>query len=197
MRHCGKLIQFTRPSVRVHWVACGTCSVPGNFFQVGVCSRYNARSDWLIVTAPRADYGLAKTKQKVIKKPYNKLLTNRTSSSRTGEYQPWVVFVLPRPRANISLAVRPSRSVSKKLLRGHPEVIPAEALWLTGPHTFVRRNRSFSEVKNLATGLISSFSYFPNREKTAVNQPSPKNVFFSQKIFKVRGKKYIILKLRK
>ena len=41
----------TRPSIRVHWVACGTCSVPGNFFQVGVCSRYNARSDWLIVTA--------------------------------------------------------------------------------------------------------------------------------------------------
>ena len=83
----------TRPSVRVHWVACGTCSVPGNFFQVGVCSRYNARSDWLIVTSPRADYGLAKTKQKVIKKPYNKLLTNRASSSRTGEYWPWVVFV--------------------------------------------------------------------------------------------------------
>ena len=51
----------TRPSVRIHWVACGTCSVPGNFFQVGVCSRYNARSDWLIVTGPRADYGLAKT----------------------------------------------------------------------------------------------------------------------------------------
>ena len=83
----------TRPSVRVHWVACGTCSVPGNFFQVGVCSRYNARSDWLIVTSPRADYGLAKTKQKVINKPYNKLLTNRASSSRTGEYWPWVVFV--------------------------------------------------------------------------------------------------------
>ena len=35
-----------------------------------------------------------------------------------------------------------------------PEAIPAEALWLTGPHTFVRRNRSFSEVKNLATGLL-------------------------------------------
>ena len=46
-----------------------------------------------IVTGPRADYGLAKTKQKVIKKPYNKLLTNRASSSRTGEYWPWVVFV--------------------------------------------------------------------------------------------------------
>ena len=86
-------IKKTRPSVRVHWVACGTCSVPGNFFQVGVCSRYNTRSDWLIVTGPRADYGLAKTKQKVIQKPYNKLLTNRASSSRTGEYWPWVVFV--------------------------------------------------------------------------------------------------------
>ena len=124
-----------------------------------------------IVTGPRADYGLAKTKQKVIKKTYNKLLTNRASSSRTGEYWPWVVFVrtslrsvLPRPRANISLAVRPSRSVSKKLLRGHPEVIPAEALWLTGPHTFVRRNRSFSEVKNLATGL-TLFPTFPTARK--------------------------------
>ena len=76
-----KLIE-TRPSVRVHWVACGTCSVPGNFFQVGVCRRYIARSEWLIVTGPRADYGLAKTKQKVIKKPYNKLLTNRAIVAR-------------------------------------------------------------------------------------------------------------------
>ena len=174
--------------MRVHWVACGTCSVPANFFQVGVCIRYNARSDWLIVTGPRADYGLAKTKQKVIKKPYNKLLTNRASSSRNGEYWPWVVFVRTSLRSVRTATtsgqyfpVRPSRSVSKKLLRGHPEVIPAEALWLTGPHTFVGRNRSFSEVKNLATGLINSFSYFPNREKTAVNQPSPKNVFFFSK----------------
>ena len=92
VEHCLNYV-LTRPSVRVHWVACGTCNVPCNFFQVGVCSRYNARSDWLIVTGPRADYGLAKTKQKVIKKPYNKLLTNRASSSRTGEYWPWVVFV--------------------------------------------------------------------------------------------------------
>ena len=93
---CKRLIEFfkqTRPSLRVHWVACGTCSVPGNFFQVGACSQYNERSDCLIVTGPRADYGLAKTKQKVIKKTYNKLLTNRASSSRSGEYWPWVVFV--------------------------------------------------------------------------------------------------------
>ena len=131
------------------------------FFKLGFV-RYNARSDWLIVTGPPADYGLAKTKQNIIKKPYNKLLTNRASSSRTGEYWPWVV--LPRPRANISLVVRPSRSVSKKLLRGHPEVIPAEALWLTGPHTFVRRKRSFSEVKNLATGL-TLFPTFPTARK--------------------------------
>ena len=135
------------------------------FFTSWVCSRYNARSDWLIVTGPRADYGLAKTKQKVIKKPYNKLLTNR--ATKLEPY--WGIlalgrFCLPRPRANISLAVRPSRSVSKKLLRGHPEVIPAEALWLTGPHTFVRRNRSFSEVKNLATGL-TLFPTFPTARK--------------------------------
>ena len=91
----------------------------------------------------------------------SKTLRSVRTATNSGQYSP----------------VRPSRSVSKKLLRGHPEVIPAEALWLTGLHTFVRRNRSFSEVKNLATGLlINSFSYFPNREKTAVNQPPPKNV---------------------
>ena len=125
-----------------------------------------------IVTGPRADYGLAKTKQKVIKKPCNKLLTNRASSSRTGEYWPWVVFVRTLLRSvrtattsgQYFLAVRPSRSVSTKLLRGHPEVIPAEALWLTGPHTFVRRNRSFSEVKSLATGL-TLFPTFPTARK--------------------------------
>ena len=120
--HVISSIYPTRPSVRVHWVACGTCSVPGNFFQVGVCSRYNARSDWLIVTSPRADYVLAKTKQKVIKKPYNKLLTNRASSSLTGEYWPWVVFVRTSLRSVRTATtsgqyspVRPSRSVSKKL----------------------------------------------------------------------------------
>ena len=126
------------------------------------------------MTGPRADYGLAKTKQKVIKKPCNKLLTNRAIVARAvlGNIGPGSFLygprcarsVLPRRRANISLAVRPSRSVSKKLLRGHPEVIPAEALWLTGPHTFIRRNRSFSEVKNLATGL-TLFPTFPTARK--------------------------------
>ena len=117
--------------MRVHWVACGTCSVPGSFFQVGVCSRYNERPDWLIVTGPRADYGLAKTKQKVIKKPYNTLLTNRASSSRTGEYWPWVVFVqtsrvLPRPRANNSQyrprarLVRSYKGVTQKSYQQRP-----------------------------------------------------------------------------
>ena len=33
--------------------------------------------------------------------PYNKLLTNRACSGRTGEYWPSVVLVLTRPRANI------------------------------------------------------------------------------------------------
>ena len=41
------------------------------------------------MTGPRADYGLAKTKQKVIKKPYNKLLTNRA-----GPY--WGILALGR-----------------------------------------------------------------------------------------------------
>ena len=30
-----ELYKLTRPSVRVHWVACAACSFPGNFFQVG------------------------------------------------------------------------------------------------------------------------------------------------------------------
>ena len=33
----------TRPSVRVHWVACGTCTVPDNFFQVGRSLRSHTR----------------------------------------------------------------------------------------------------------------------------------------------------------
>ena len=90
--------------------------------------------------------------------------------------------VLPRPRANISLAVRPSRSVSKKLLRGHPEVIPAEALWLTGPYTFVRRNRSFSEVKNLATGLKLFFLLSQPRENRGKSAIAKKCFFFSKNI---------------
>ena len=36
-------IEQTRPSVRVHWVACGTCTVPDNFFQVGGLLRSHTR----------------------------------------------------------------------------------------------------------------------------------------------------------
>ena len=96
--------------MRVHWVACGMCSVPGNFFQVGVCSRYNARSDWLIVTGPRADYGLAKTKQKVIKNHIINYLLTELARAVLGNMGPGSFLygpsaarsVLPRPRANIS-----------------------------------------------------------------------------------------------
>ena len=38
-----KLLLETRPSVRVHWVACGTCTVPDNFFQVGGSLRSHTR----------------------------------------------------------------------------------------------------------------------------------------------------------
>ena len=84
-------VQDCRPSVRVHWVACGTCSVPRNFFPVG-------------------------------------------GGGGGGEGHPEVIL-----------------EVIPEII---PEAIPGEALWLTGPHTFVRRNRSFSEVKNLTTGLL-------------------------------------------
>ena len=55
--------------------------------------------------------------------PYNKLLTNLASSSRTGEYWPPVVFVLTSLRSVRTATssgqyspVRPSRSVSKRLI---------------------------------------------------------------------------------
>ena len=58
-----------------------------------------------------------------VRVPYNKLLTNLASSSRTGEYWPSVVFVRTE-RSEVRTAttlgqyspVRPSRSVSKRLL---------------------------------------------------------------------------------
>ena len=55
--------------------------------------------------------------------PYNKLLTNRACSSRTGEYWPSVVFVRTSLRSVRTVTtsgqyspVRPSRSVSKRLV---------------------------------------------------------------------------------
>ena len=55
--------------------------------------------------------------------PYNKLITNRASSDRTGEYWPSVVFVRTSLRSVRTVTtsgqyspVRPSRSVSKRLL---------------------------------------------------------------------------------
>ena len=50
-------------------------------------------------------------------------------------------------------------------------------------------NPAFCSISQNWGLLINSFSYFPNREKTAVNQPSPKNVFFfSKKYLKLGGK---------
>ena len=64
-----------------------------------------------------------KLKTSMVRVPYNKLLTNLASSSRTGEYWPEVVAVRTE-RSEVRTAttsgqyspVRPSRSVSKKLL---------------------------------------------------------------------------------
>ena len=64
-----------------------------------------------------------KFKTSMIRVPYNKLLTNLASSSRTGEYWPSVVFVRTSLRSVRTAttsgqysAVRPSRSVSQRLL---------------------------------------------------------------------------------
>ena len=62
-----------------------------------------------------------KLKTNMVRVPYNKLLTNLASSSRTGEYWPSVVFVWTE-RSEVRTAttsgqyspVRPSRSVSKR-----------------------------------------------------------------------------------
>ena len=63
------------------------------------------------------------SKTSMARVPYNKLLTNLASSSRTGEYWPSVVFVLTSLRSVRTATtsgqyspVRPSRSVSKRLL---------------------------------------------------------------------------------
>ena len=64
-----------------------------------------------------------KLKTSMLRVPYNKLLTNLASSSRTGEYWPSVVFVRTSLRSVRTATtsgqyspVRPSRSVSKRLL---------------------------------------------------------------------------------
>ena len=64
-----------------------------------------------------------KLKTSMVRVPYNKLLTNLASSSRTGEYRPSVVFVRTSLRSVRTATtsgqyspVRPSRSVSKRLL---------------------------------------------------------------------------------
>ena len=66
---------------------------------------------------------VGKLKPSMLRVPYNKLLTKLASSSRTGEYWPSVVFVrtsLRSVRTATTLGqyspVRPSRSVSKRLL---------------------------------------------------------------------------------
>ena len=58
--------------------------------------------------------------------PYNKLLTNLACSSRTWEYWPSVVFVRTSLRSvriastsGLYSPVRPSRSVSKRLIKPH------------------------------------------------------------------------------
>ena len=65
-----------------------------------------------------------KFKTSIARVPYNKLLTNLASSSRTGEYWPSVVFVRTSLRSVRTATtsgqyspVRPSRSVSKRLLQ--------------------------------------------------------------------------------
>ena len=65
-----------------------------------------------------------KFKTNMTRVPYNKLLTNLASSSRTGEYWPSVVFVRTSLRSVRTATtsgqytpVRPSRSVSKRLVR--------------------------------------------------------------------------------
>ena len=69
--------------------------------------------------------------------PYNKLLTNLASSSRTGEYWPSVVFVRTSLRSVRTATtsgqyspVWPSRSVSKRLLFAKNKSVHFFILWV-------------------------------------------------------------------
>ena len=77
--------------------------------------------------------------------PYNKLLTNRVYSGRTGEYWPSVVFVRTSLRLVHTVTtsgqyspVRPSRSVSKRLVFNVTLLMQGIKSFIFQPHFHAR-----------------------------------------------------------
>ena len=105
---------FIFNTIYVHWICFQTC---GSLFFYSRQQKHTEEALWIQVTG---DAFQQKTNKHMTPVPYNKLLTNLASSSRTGEY--WTSVVLPRPRPRSATTsgqyspVRPSRSVSKRLL---------------------------------------------------------------------------------
>ena len=94
--------------------------------------------------------------------PYNKLLTNRACSGQTGEYWPSVVFVRTSLRSVRTVTtssqyspVRPSRSVSKRLLifNYYPHLSPRLV-----PRTYDQRPTTISQTQYFVH-LFSSIVY--------------------------------------
>ena len=90
--------------------------------------------------------------------PYNKLLTNRACSGRTGEYWPSVVFVRTSLRSVRTVTtsgqyspVRPSRSVSKRLVIIKPVLgnVLYDAQYLGHAHNHNLYGRRLSQLQGI------------------------------------------------
>ena len=99
--------------------------------------------------------------------PYNKLLTNITFSSRTGEHLPSVVFVRTSLRSGQYSPVRPSRSVSKRLLGS----LSMQRFWATDDnrksshchiyivkHLFTNRDNCFENLRETTVQACEMFT---------------------------------------
>ena len=104
-----------------------------------------------------------KLKTSMVRVPYNKLLKNLASSSRTGEYWPSVVFVRTSLRSVRTATtsgqyspVRPSRSVSKSLV--FLRVVPYfdEPVGRVKIQTTSKNSQRYYTTKRLIRDLLSN-----------------------------------------
>ena len=87
--------------------------------------------------------------------PYNKLLTNRVYSGRTGEYWPSLVFVRTSLRSGRTVTtsgqyspVRPSRSVSKRLIYIH--------IYIYRIYSLIRRTIFYEKISLFDENLLKT-----------------------------------------
>ena len=113
--------------------------------------------------------------------PYNKLLTNRASLGRTGEYWPSVVLVRTSLRSVRTVTtsgqyspVRPSRSVSKRLLLCGVILRQNFLIWLN-PRIFTPRQNRVSNFSRSCMGNRGRVkAVTSNRERTSrLSQSGP------------------------